>query len=123
MALRRTFLAATLALFFGALGGLGACASPTLPLPPPSTPELAPEANGDWKLSSKRGVEGHAIVVIFNRNPNLPNADRVDGTQADADGNWEEIIKAAPGDVIDVTQEFGSTRSAPTTFRIPKPSP
>jgi hypothetical protein len=120
MALRRPFLAASLALMISALSS---CASPTLPLPPPSTPELAPEAGGQWKLSSKRGVEGHAIVVIFNRNPNLPNADRVDGTQADADGNWEEIIKADPGDVIDVTQEFGSTRSAPTTFRIPKPSP
>jgi hypothetical protein len=114
---RRTFLAATLALV------LSACASPTLPLPPPSTPEIAPQADGKWKLSSKGGVEGHAIVVIFNRNPNLPAADRVDGTQADADGNWEESILAAPGDVIDVTQEFGSTRSAPTTFRIPKSTP
>jgi hypothetical protein len=117
---RRTFLSATLALL---VLGACACASPTLPLPPPSTPDIAPAANGQWTLSSKRGVEGHAIVVIFNRNPDLPAADRVDGTQADADGNWEETITAGPGDVVDVTQEFGSTRSAPTTFRIPKPSP
>lgn len=121
MALRRTYLAAAaLALF---VGTLSACASPTLPLPPPSTPEIAPEANGKWKLSSKGGVEANAIVVLFNRNPSLPNADRVDGTQADAEGNWEETIVASPGDVIDLTQEFGSTRSAPTTFRIPKVGP
>src|SRR4029079_12319554 len=101
--------------------GLCACASPTLPLPPPSIRSVAQVSPGKFKLSSERGAEPDALIVIYNHNPSVSLAERVDGAQADSERTWEETITAFPGDVIDVSQEFGSTRSPQTTFQIPKP--
>ena len=96
-----------------------ACASPTLPLPPPTVPSALAAGDGLYTLRSERGVEPNAVVVIYNNNTGLSLSDRVGATQADGEGSWEETIKAVPGDLIDITQEFGTTRSAPVTFRIP----
>lgn len=109
-------------LLLGAVGlvvSLG-CNSPTLPLPPPALPEVSNVANGMVHLSSKKGVEANAIVVLYNRNPTVPLDQRVFGSQADGEGTWEQTIVASPGDVIDITQEFGSTRSSQTSVEIPK---
>ena len=98
-----------------------ACASPTLPLPPPTVPSALPAGEGRYTLRAVRGVEPNAVVVIYNNNTALSLSERAEATVADGEGTWEETITAYPGDLIDVTQEFGTTRSAPVTFRIPVP--
>ena len=98
---------------------LAACASPTLPLPPPAIPSTTLEADGRVTLRSDHGVEPNALVVILNHNESLPLNQRVAGTLADTEGTWEQTVIASPGDILDVTQEFGSMRSAQTTFRVP----
>ena len=95
-----------------------ACASPTLPLPPPSLPSVSRTDATHVTLSSKEGVEANAIIVIYNRNPAVSLQQRVSGVQADANGSWEQTIEATVGDVVDVTQEFGTTQSPPTTVQI-----
>jgi len=115
-ALRRAALAASVAsLLFGI-----ACASPTLPLPPPAVPTVSPSPEaGKVHLQSVRGAEANAIVVVVNLNPNVPNDKRVSGAQADATGSWDCDVTAARGDVLEVTQEFGSQRSAPIDVQVP----
>jgi hypothetical protein len=91
-----------------------ACTSPTLPLPPPSLPEVTQSSQAGYiHLSSKGGVEANAIVVIVNQNLNVPNSDRVGGAIADAEGSWETDVLASKGDVLDITQEFGSGKQSP----------
>lgn len=98
-----------------------ACASPTLPLPPPSVPSISQTDATHVTLSSVRGVEANAIVVIYNRNPAVSLEERVSGVQADAEGTWTQTIFASDGDVVDITQEFGTTQSPPTTIQIQQP--
>ena len=101
-------------------GALLSCATPTLPLPPPVAPEMSTQGlpPGEVRLSSTRGAEPNAIIVTYNRNPAVPNDQRVGGAQADGVGTWDAVITASKGDVIDITQEFGSTRSPSTTIVI-----
>ncbi|WP_394848938.1 hypothetical protein LZC95_15985 [Pendulispora brunnea] len=99
---------------------LVACASPTLPLPPPAIPSIAQTGEGQYRLRSEHGVEPNAIVVIINHNSTLSGDDRVDGTEADAQGTWEAVIPAHAGDFLDVKQEFGTMSSPLTTFQIPR---
>jgi hypothetical protein len=95
------------------------CASPTLPLPPPALPTIgASSTPGHVHLSSTRGAEPNAIVVIVNRNPALAGDERVSGAQADVEGTWDAEVLAAKGDVLDITQEYGSTRSPSTTVTV-----
>jgi hypothetical protein len=100
---------------------VAACAAPTLPLPPPSEPTISPQATaGTYRLSSERGAQGNAIIVIVNRNPDIPRNKRVSGAQADAEGSWDAEVVAMPGDALDITHEFGSTRSPSITVVVPK---
>ena len=108
----RRFLAA-LCVAFGV-----ACASPTLPLPPPSIPSSSQVDANHYALSSTAGVEANALVILYNKNPDLPLDQRVFGAQADGKGSWSQTIIATKGDAIDITQEFGSTKSPPTTIQI-----
>jgi hypothetical protein len=110
---------AALACVVGAIAVVAACTSPTIPLPPPSLPVVSAGTTPDKvKLSSVRGVEPHALVVVYNRNPAVPPGQRVGGAEADEQGSWETEVHAKTGDVLDVTQEFGSSRSPPTTVRV-----
>ena len=74
---------------FASLVALVACASPTLPLPPPSAPSMSESTEaGKVHLASDRGVEPNAIVVVINTNPNMPRAKAVGGAIADDVGSW-----------------------------------
>lgn len=98
---------------------VAACTSPTIPLPPPTAPLVTASATpGKYKLSSERGAEPHALIVVYNRNPAVPPSQRVGGAEADDDGSWETEVIATAGDTLDVTQEFGNTRSPPTTVKV-----
>ncbi len=88
-------------LLLAALLAVGACTAPTLPLPPPTQPDVSAAAEaGKVHLSSKGGVQPNAIVVVFNRNPDVARDRRVGGAQADAEGSWEADVWASPGDYL-----------------------
>lgn len=100
---------------------LAACVAPTLPLPPPDQPSIGRGSDDStFHLSSFRGAQPDAIIVVVNRNPDIPRSKRVSGAQADGDGTWETEVTAKVGDILDITQELGTTRSVSTTVRVPK---
>jgi hypothetical protein len=101
-----------------AIPALG-CTSPTLPLPPPAAPLISTGTEVDtFHLSSVEGAEPNALVVIVNRNETLPRDQRVTGTIADERGSWDATVIAKAGDVLDISQESGTSRSAGTTITV-----
>lgn len=106
---------------FGLLLGtvLVACISPTLPLPPPTAPTISTGSSPDTvKLTSERGAQPNALVVVVNQNEERARARRVAGTLADDNGSYELEIHALPGDRLDLTQETAAVRSPPTTVTV-----
>lgn len=96
-----------------------ACTSPTLPLPPPASPVITVGSEPDtFKLASVDGALPNALIVIVNRNEELPPYKRVSGTIADARGSWTAIVTAKVGDLLDISQESGSTSSPGTTVTV-----
>ena len=89
-----------------------ACTSPTLPLPPPALPTVSVDSDPTmFHLSSDRGAIPNALVVVVSRNESLSRAQRVAGTIADAQGSWDLDVHGRVGDVLDISQEDGTTRS------------
>ncbi len=116
---RRRWLLVTMfaALPWGALGA--GCASPTLPLPPPALPSvLAGSMPGTFRVSSIKGAEPNALVLLINRNTTLKPNERITGTFADEEGSWDVELRASTGDIVEVSQEFGSLRSPPVSVTI-----
>jgi len=96
-----------------------ACTSPTLPLPPPASPTISVSSEpGKFRLSSINGAEPNALVIVVNRDDALPRNQRVSGTIADEQGSWEVDVIARVGDVLDISQESGATRSPGTTVTV-----
>ncbi len=96
-----------------------ACTSPTLPLPPPTAPSITTGTEPNtWKLTSQNGVQPGALVLAVNRNEALPRSERVTGTIADDTGSWELVVIGRTGDFVDISQESGTTSSAPTTIQL-----
>lgn len=96
-----------------------ACTSPTLPLPPPAAPVISVGTEPDtFRLASIDGADPNALIVIVNRNEALPRNQRVTGTIADERGSWDVTVKAKLDDVLDISQESGSTRSPVTTVTV-----
>lgn len=100
---------------------LVACASPTLPLPPPATPVITPGPDTDHITLSGPcgGAEPNAVIVTINTSPTVPADEAVGGSIVGACGSWDATIYAHSGDVVDVTQEIGTTRSQPLAIQIP----
>ena len=99
---------------------LVACASPTLPLPPPAVPDLGAGTDADHvKLSAPcSGGEPDAVIVIVNTNTAVPDDQAVSGALVDACGAWDSNVYAHTGDVLDITQEIGTDRSQPLVFQV-----
>lgn len=96
-----------------------ACTSPTLPLPPPALPSVTTGSTpGTYKLSSLQGSEPNALIIIVNRNTDLPRNKRVTGTIADNQGSWDVDVVANPDDTLDITQEVGAVGSPVTTVTV-----
>ena len=97
------------------------CISPTLPLPPPGRPTLEPASDVDHitLVGDPGTAQPNAIIVIVNSNPQVPNDLAVSGSRADVAGAWRAVVFAHKGDVLNITQEFGTTRSPPTAVQVP----
>ncbi len=98
-----------------ALGLTLACASPTLPLPPPQSPDqVMVDADHVLLSSGCGGVEGGAYVTVINTS--LPGGDEPVGVVAQASqcGSWSAPVYAHLHDWLDITQQvglnFGTTR-------------
>lgn len=96
-----------------------ACTSPTLPLPPPTTPTITTGSEPDTvHLASVQGAEPNALIIVINRDTVLPKNKRVSGTIADEVGSWDLDVAAKPGDVLDISQESGATRSPTISITV-----
>jgi hypothetical protein len=102
------------------LGIAAACASPTLPLPPPETPEILAGADADHvKLESPcGGAEDDATIVIINTNPTVPGNEAVGGAIASDCGAWNTQVYAHVGDVLNITQQFVNQTSTPVIVQV-----
>ena len=105
----------------GLMSGVLACASPTLPLPPPGPPptlEAGPDADHVKLVGGCDSVEAYAIVVVINENVAVAGDEAVSGSRADSCGAWEAIVFAHAGDTLDIYQEYGTLRSGAVTVQV-----
>jgi hypothetical protein len=98
-----------------------ACASPTLPLPPPVAPDLglAPDADHVKLVAVCGGAEPGTIIVIINNSPNVPNDESVGGARTDGCGAWDAVVYAHAGDFLDITQQLGDQASQTLVWQVP----
>jgi hypothetical protein len=90
-----------------------ACLSPTLPLPPPSRPDVsAPDEDGNIRISGV--VQSRAGVFAHNQ-----RTDEVVGEMTGADGVYDLIMQAQVGDRIAVWQSVNTKESASTEVVVP----
>jgi len=96
------------------------CTSPTLPLPPPVAPTVSTGSSPDTVhlTAGAGGAEPNALVVVVNRNTDVPRNHRVSGTIADPQGAWDLEVFAHSNDTLDISQEIGTTRSQGTTIVV-----
>jgi hypothetical protein len=110
------------ALSLAAAGALVvACASPTLPLPPPETPDVESDGlpAGEVELVGMAGgaLAGSYIITI-NDDPKLSASDQVGGGGVRSDGSWSATIHASSGDAIQIYDLEGDELSPPITVQI-----
>jgi hypothetical protein len=97
-----------------------ACAAPTLPLPPPAAPQVTSLGQNQYLLRAERGAEPHAIVLIYNKDPEVPLSERVYASEANAEGTWEKTITAKPGSFVDIWQDTGNASSPQISIQLPR---
>ncbi|HEX3769433.1 MAG TPA: hypothetical protein VHV30_01150 [Polyangiaceae bacterium] len=97
-----------------------ACASPTLPLPPPELPTQSAGVDADHiTLSAGCGsVENGAVVVIINQSPQVAGDKAVSGALASSCGQWDASVFAHSGDLLEVTQLAGTQSSPSAAFQV-----
>jgi hypothetical protein len=100
-----------------------ACASPTLPLPPPEEPTVSAGPDADHVILAVAcgGAETGALIVIVNTNPSVPGDEAVGGAVVSDCGGWDATVLAHNGDYLDITQEIGTERSQPLVFQVSLP--
>jgi hypothetical protein len=100
----------------GAVLGVASCLSPTLPLPPPSAPQVsAPDAAGFSRIQGR--VRSQASVFVENL-----STLRIAGQKTDETGDYEVEIGASVGDRLAVWYETGNNeQSPPTEVTVPGP--
>lgn len=94
---------------------LGSCLSPTLPLPPPSRPDVsAPSESGYVRL---QGVAApHAEVLAWNRANDI-----IAGQVTGDDSRYDFEIKAESGDHLELWYIQGTDESSSITVTVPDP--
>ena len=97
-----------------------ACASPTLPLPPPDLPTqtLGVDADHIALRAACGSAEPDAVIVIINENLTLRGDQAVSGSIADGCGQWDSSVYAHAGDVLQITQVANSMTSPETLVHV-----
>ncbi|GEM_PF-465565 len=114
-ATRRNFVALLLGAGFLALAG--GCLSPTLPLPPPSSPYVtAPNDNGLIELTGR--VPSRSPVYVHNT-----RTDDVVGQFTEQDGRYQLTIAARRGDFLTLWYSEGTRNSGLTDIVVPERDP
>lgn len=96
-----------------------ACASPTLPLPPPAVPTIGPgPMAGQVHLSAQCGGSqaGATVLVIDDAQP-IGKRDSV--TVSDNCGAWALDVYASAHDVLQVQQIVGAEISDAVSVQVP----
>lgn len=98
------------------LAGLS-CLSPTLPLPPPSHPEVTgPDASGQVRLTGD--VLSHSQALAINL-----RTDEIAGQNTGADGKYDFTIGAQVGDELSFFYLWKTRSSSPINVIVRKPPP
>lgn len=107
-------------LLVAGVAALMGCLAPTLPVPPPSQPDVTgPDASGNVTLKGAPGsARANAEVTAWN--PNL-NGGKGAGvvTIAAPDGSWSQSIQAKSKETLWVWQTIGFERSDHIEVRVP----
>jgi hypothetical protein len=110
---RRLFLG--LAVAAGLLPG--ACYSPTLPLPPPTRPEITLTETGAFRATGT--VLPDAQVYTLNE-----RSGAIDGQWVRGDGRYDFVLKDAEfEDPMQIWYQLGTDLSPTTRFALPKALP
>jgi hypothetical protein len=113
-----------LSLLLAAIASAVACASPTLPLPPPEAPTMSrgPDADHIALTASCGSAAQSAIINIVNTNPAIPGDLSVTASTANACGGWDApSVLAHNGDVLNITQQFAGEVSDATSVAVDVP--
>jgi hypothetical protein len=105
---RRGFLAAAAGLL------LVGCLSPTLPLPPPSRPDIAQVGTNEYQLTGT--IPSPGFVLVLNKRTNVVNGELA--TEA-----YSIRVQAQPEDGMQLWYESGTDVSDIVEFDIPAPAP
>jgi hypothetical protein len=111
------------------LGGLAwalaaGCISPTLPLPPPDTPNIdGPTAEGTATLSGRVPQPSARVYAINWTQIEAGDTRAIGGDVADGAGNYRFVIRADVGDQCTLYYEYSGDESQDRYFEIPEPTP
>lgn len=96
---------------------LSSCLAPTLPLPPPSRPEIsAPDSSGQIKIAGR--VRSRATAFAQNE-----RTFDIVGKLTDETGRYELTMSASSGDRIRVWQSVGTDESESVVAIVPSSDP
>jgi hypothetical protein len=104
---------------FGSLVALAiACASPTLPLPPPEIPVQSVGPDADHIHLAGAGAEPNGTIIVKNLNPMVPNDEAISGGNVGTYGQWDCTVYAHAHDSLEIWEELGDTRSTPIEYTV-----
>lgn len=112
---RRTWLSG---LLIGGLSASAGCLAPTLPVPPPSSPEVsAPDSAGLVTVKGGPGsARANAIVTVWNEN--LPENKGV-SDRVRSDGSWQVVQRAKSKERLLIWQTVGGDDSNWIELTVP----
>jgi hypothetical protein len=107
------------------IASLAACLAPTLPIPPPSEPELSLVSGKINVVGDKGSVQANAQVYVINTTLEQKCApagctqiySRI--VPAAPDGSYSTQLDGQSGDTISVSQQVGDSISGVTQEQVP----
>lgn len=89
------------------------CLSPTLPLPPPSRPDVSsPDAAGFVRITGS--VQSDSVVFAENK-----RTGRITGQTTDETGDYDLELAARVGDRLSIWYTVGTIESPPVDVTVP----
>ena len=98
-----------------------ACASPTLPLPPPEAPTQTPGVDAAHVHLSAGcgGAEAGADIIIINQTQELAKPSQAGVVSlASGCGAWDAEVLARTGDTLSISQESDNNASTATIYMV-----